>query len=217
MCWVFDTVHFVADDALNRKCGDYTTGVAIEGMDDGVVALGLGGAEIGHSFERIAPYFERARSAGLHSAPHAGETRGPESVWGALRVLGAERIGHGVRSIEDPELVTHLAEHNIPLEVCPTSNLRLGVYPDLASHPFRRLYDARVPVTINSDDPPLFNTTLDDEVALLDGPFGLGVEQCDEVLLNGVRYSFLPDGRKREMEAQFRAELAALKAEHLSS
>lgn len=215
MRWVFDMVHFAEDDALNRASGDYTTAVAIEGMDDGVVALGLGGPEIGHTFERIAPYFERARSAGLHSAPHAGETRGPESVWGALRMLGAERIGHGVRSIEDPALVAYLAEHRIPLEVCPTSNLCLDVYPNLASHPFRALHDAGVPVTLNSDDPPLFNTTVNDEVALMGEPFGLSVAQCDEVLLSGVRHSFLPEQRKRELEAAFRAELAALKAQHL--
>ncbi len=215
MAWVFDTVHFVEDPERTRKVAEYTASVAIEGAHDGVVALGLGGPEVGHSFERIAPYFEQARVAGLHSAPHAGETRGPESVWGALRMLGAERIGHGVRAIEDPALVAYLAEQRIPLEVCPTSNIRLGIYPTLAAHPLRRLYDAGVPVTINSDDPPLFNTTLDDEVGLLPGAFGLSVEQIDELLLNGVRYSFLPDERKQAMETEFRAELAALKREHL--
>ncbi len=214
LAWVFDTVHFVDDLERTRQVAEYTTTVAIDGMRDGVVALGLGGPEVGHSFERIAPYFERARAAGLHSAPHAGETRGPESVCGALRLLGAERIGHGVRAIEDPALVAYLAEHRTPLEVCPTSNLRLGVYPDLAAHPLRRLYDAGVPVTINSDDPPLFNTTLDDEVRLLADPFGLSVEQFDEVLLNGVRYSFLPDERKQALEAEFRGELDALKRIH---
>jgi len=216
LAWVFDTIHFVEDLDRTRRLAEYTTSVAIDGMRDGVVALGLGGPEAGHSFERIAPYFERARVAGLHSTPHAGETRGPESVWGALRLLGAERIGHGVRAIEDPNLVASLAERCIPLEVCPTSNLRLGIYPDLAAHPLRRLHDAGVPVTINSDDPPLFNTTLDDEVRLLADPFGLSVEQIDEVLLNGVRYSFLPDDRKQALEAEFRADLAALKRQHLA-
>jgi len=129
--------------------------------------------------------------------------------------LGAERIGHGVRAIEDPALVTYLAEHHMPLEVCPTSNIRLGVYPDLAAHPFRALHDAGVPLTINSDDPPLFNTTLNDEVILLDTAFGLGVAQIDEVLLEGVRCSFLPGERKRQMEGEFRKELAGLKAKHL--
>ncbi|MDQ2743319.1 MAG: adenosine deaminase, partial [Chloroflexota bacterium] len=106
-------------------------------------------------------------------------------------------------------------EHHIPLEVCPTSNIQLGIYPDLVAHPFRALYDAGVPLTINSDDPPLFNTTLNDEVILLDTAFGLGVSQIDEVLLEGVRCSFLPGERKRQMEGEFRKELAGLKAEHL--
>jgi len=215
MRWVFDTVHVVRDLELNQRAADYTTGVAIEGMSDGVVALGLGGPEIGHSFERLAPWSEKACAAGLHSVPHAGETLGPHSIWGCLRELGAERIGHGVRAIEDPALVAYLAEHQIPLEVCPTSNIRLGIYPDLEAHPFRALHDAGVPLTINSDDPPLFNTTLNDEVTLLDTAFGLDVTKIDEVLLNGVRCSFLPEDRKRQMEREFRGELDGLKATHL--
>lgn len=205
IAWVFDIVR----DA--PRYADYTTGVAIEGREDGVVALGLGGWEASHPPEPFAPWFERARAAGLHSVPHAGETAGPESVWGALRALGAERIGHGVRSIEDPALVEHLAERGVPLEVCPTSNLRLGVYGGLDEHPLPRLRSAGVALTINSDDPPLFNTTLNDEAALLAEPFGLGLAEIDEVLLSGVRHSFLPRERKRAMEAEFRAELAALK------
>jgi len=216
IAWVFDTIHFVEDEARTRTLADYTTSVAIEGMGDGVITLGLGGPEVGHSFERITPYFEKARAAGLHSAPHAGETAGPESVWGALRHLGAERIGHGVRSIEDPALVAHLAERRIPIEVCPTSNLRLGVFPGLAAHPLPALYRARVPVSVNSDDPPLFNTTLNDDAALLAAPFGFTVAEIDDILLNGVRHSFLPAERKQRMEAEFRAELDALKRTHLA-
>ena len=132
-------------------------------MSEGVVALGVVGLVTVSPPEAFAPWFDRARTAGLHVTPHAGETSGPESVWAALRVLGAERIGHGVRAVEDPALVAYLAEHHIALEVCPTSNVRLGVFPSLATHPLRRLYDAGVPVTVNSDDPPLFNTTLTDE------------------------------------------------------
>ena len=213
--WVFDLVHIVDDPALNRTGADYTTRVAIEGKEDGVVALGLGGPEIGHSFENIAAWFDQARAAGLHSAPHAGETRGPDSIWGALRVLGAERIGHGVRAIEDPLLVAYLAETGIPLEVCPTSNICLGVYPSLAEHPLPHLYAAGVALTVNSDDPPLFNTSLNDEAALLGDPFGLDVAGIDEILLNGVRHSFLPPERKQALEARHQQELASLKAAHL--
>lgn len=215
--WIFDIVRSVKDAARTDEMADYTTGAAIEGRRDGVVALGLGGAEVAHPPEPFAPWFARARAAGLHSAPHAGETVGPASVWGAIRALGAERIGHGVRAIEDPALVAYLVERGIPLAICPTSNLRLGVYPGYAAHPLRRLHEAGVIVTVNSDNPPLFDTTLDAEVALLAGPFGLDVATIDEILLNAVRHSFLPADRRRRLEAVVRAELAGLKAEHLAS
>jgi adenosine deaminase len=207
--WIFDIVRGIPDPDDLRRRADYTLAVALECMHDGVVALGLGGAEAAGPPEPFAPWFERARAAGLHSAPHAGETAGPESIWGAIRALGAERIGHGVRAIEDPALIEHLRDHQIPIEVNPTSNIRLGVYPSYAAHPLPRLYAAGVPLTVNSDDPPLFNTTLNEEVLLLDRAFHLDVAGIDEILLNGVRHSFLPEARKRELEATFRAEMMA--------
>ncbi|MGZ6390492.1 MAG: adenosine deaminase [Ktedonobacterales bacterium] len=212
--WIFDIVRDIADSARRVAAADYTTGVAIEGKNDGVVALGLGGAEQASPPEPFAPWFQRARDAGLHSAPHAGETEGPESVWGAIRALGAERIGHGVRSIEDAALVAYLAEHRIPLEVNPTSNLRLGVYRSLEEHPLRRLYDAGVFVTVNSDDPPVFNTTLNDEVQLLHSHMHFALPQIDAILLNAIRASFLPEERKRELETAALADMATLKAAH---
>jgi adenosine deaminase len=135
-------------------------------------------------------------------------------VWGAIRALDAERIGHGVRAIEDPALVAYLAEHRIPLEVNPTSNIRLGVYRGYDEHPLLRLYEAGVPLTVNSDDGPLFNTTLTNEVLLLASQFGLDLPRIDELLLNGVRHSFLPPERKAAMERNHRAQLDALKREH---
>ena len=125
--------------------------------------------------------------------------------------LGAERIGHGVRAIEDPELVNYLAEHRIPLEISPTSNISLGLYPDAASHPLKALHEAGVTVTVNSDDPPLFNTSLTDEACLLADPWGFSRETIDEILLNGIRFSFLPDDRRKSMETEFRNEMRALR------
>lgn len=215
--WVFDIIRNVSDPQLNAKYSDYTTSLAIENRERGVVSLGLGGAEVGYPSERFEAYFDLARAAGLHSNPHAGETVGPESVWSAIRLLGAERIGHGVRSIEDPELVAYLAEHQIPIEVNPTSNVRLGVYPNLGSHPLRRLYEAGVPLSVNSDDPPLFNTTLNEEVATLAGEFAFDIGTIDDILLNGVRHSFLLPEQKSALEQRFREEMAALKVEHLES
>lgn len=206
--WVFDLVR---NDYPERERFDYTTDVAIEGMDDGVVALGLGGMEEGYPPAPFVPWFDRARSAGLHSAPHAGEHAGPDSIRSAIEDLGAERIGHGVRAIEDPELVEYLAAHRIPLEISPTSNISLGLYPDAASHPLKVLHEAGVTVTVNSDDPPLFNTTLTDEACLLADPWGFSMDTIDEILLNGIRFSFLPDVRKESMETEFRNEMRVLR------
>lgn len=220
IAWIFDIsrrasiARHAALAVTGQELADYTVGVAIEGMRDGVVALGLGGLEPGYPPEPFAPYFDRARGAGLHSTPHAGETAGPASVWGAITALGAERIGHGIRSVEDPALLDVLAERGIPLEVCPTSNVRLGVVPDHARHPLPRLLAAGVAVTVNTDDPPLFNTTLNDELTLLAQAFGLGTPEIDTVILNAVRHSFLPPARRLALEASFRTELAALKSTH---
>ncbi len=202
-------------DAEIRRWAAYTVDVAIESMGDGLVALGLAGPEAGYPPESYVEYFERGRAAGLHSYPHAGEHAGPESVRGALVSLGAERIAHGVRAVEEPALVAEIAERGIALDVCPTSNICLGVAPSLAEHPLPKLLSAGVAVTIASDDPPMFNTTLNDDVALLADPFGLNVATIDEILLNGVRHSFLPPERKRGLEASYRAELDALKPAHL--
>lgn len=209
--WVFD----IARSTRNRLA-DYTTQVAIEAQSEGVVALGLGGQEVGYPPEEFAPYFAQARAAGLRSTPHAGELVGPASVWGALKSLEADRLGHGVRSIEDPALVKHLAKEAIPLEINPTSNLCLGVYPSLDEHPLRRLQAEGVTFTINTDDPALFNTTLNQEIALLAGPLGFELPVIEEILLNGIRHSFLPPQRKAELEANFRAEMAELRAAHVN-
>ncbi len=211
--WIFSIIRHLPD---RDRHADYTTAVAIEGRADGVVALGLAGGEEGHPPEPFAPWFDRARAAGLHSAPHAGETVGPTSIWGAVRALGAERIAHGVRAIEDPSLVAHLATQQIALDIVPYSNLRLGIYPSLAAHPLPRLHAAGVPLTVGSDDPPLFDTTLNDDTALLAEPFGLDRAACDTILLDGIRHSFLPAARRQALEATFRAELTTLAATHLA-
>jgi adenosine deaminase len=213
MRWVFDIVRDVRGEAERRKRADFTTRVALECKRDGVVALGLGGNEDGYPPEDFAPWFERALSEGLHSVPHAGENAGPASVWGALRILGAQRIGHGVRAIEDPDLVRHLAQQRIPLEVCPGSNICLGIYPDFAAHPLSRLYRAGVQLSVNSDDPPLFNVTLNEDVERLHSAFGLELDAIDEILLNGVRHSFLSPERRQALEAEFRAEMLQLRQE----
>ena len=217
LAWVLDIPRNLSfDKDTGRYTGaasDPTVEMALDWRGRGVVALGLGGYEIGAPPEPFAEAFERARSGGLHSAPHAGEHMGPESVWGAIQALGAERIGHGVRAIEDPALVSYLAERQIPIELNPTSNIRLGVFPDFQSHPLRRFWDEGVYTTVNSDDPPLFNTTLNQEYQLLVDAFGFDVEALEQISLNALRASFLPANRKNAMEREFLTEFAQLRQE----
>jgi aminodeoxyfutalosine deaminase len=189
MRWIVD-VNRSVPETERAYWADQALELAIGGRGAGVVAFGLSGPEAGNPPEPFAPWFERARAAGLHSVPHAGELAGPESIWGAIRALHAERISHGVRAAEDPALVAHLAERRIVLDVCPTSNVCLGVVPSLATHPLRRLHESGVPITVNSDCPPMFGSTLTDEVALLHGPLGLDAAAASEVVANGVRYGF---------------------------
>ncbi|MFN8516518.1 MAG: adenosine deaminase [Chloroflexia bacterium] len=209
--WVFDIVRFPIELVDRHDRADYTTAVAIECMNDGVVGIGLGGTEAGAPPEPFAPWFDRARAAGLRSVPHAGETVGPESIWGSLRALGAERIGHGVRCIEDPALVAELRERQIPLEVSPTSNVCLGVAPSLAGHQLPQLLAEGLYVTLNSDDPPMFNTTLTDEYLRCAATFGWGTDEIGALALNSVRAALLPDAERAAMERAFRAEFAALR------
>jgi adenosine deaminase len=182
-----------------------------DNLGDGLVGFGLGGTEVGNPASRYADVFRWARDAGGRLTLHAGETVGPESVRDALAV-GAERIGHGVRASEDPELVAELAARGVVLEVSPTSNVRLGVYPDYAAHPFRQLHEAGVPVTINSDDPPMFATTLTNEYLVAAEQFGYSLDELAAFSLRAVEAAFLPDATRAALVASFRRELDALQA-----
>lgn len=149
---------------------------AAETAGDWIVGLGMGGDEtMGHQGD-FAYAFDMAREAGLRLTTHAGEFAGPRSVYEAIHDLGVERIGHGVRAIEDPALVRELAERRITLEICPGSNLALGLYADMKSHPIARLRDAGVRVTVSSDDPPFFHTTMRREYDMLADAFGWDAE-----------------------------------------
>ena len=168
---------------------------------DGVVALGLG-ADERFPPEPYGPVFQRALGAGLHSVPHAGEAAGPASVWGALRSLGAERIGHGVRALEDPLLVAELRDRQVPLEVCVTSNVETAVVPSLGQHPLRQLLDAGLVVTLNSDDPAMFNSPLLGEYELARETFSMTDEELSAIALAGVRASFMESESKVRLEAE---------------
>jgi aminodeoxyfutalosine deaminase len=202
--------------SISAEDGLLVAGWAIDAMDDGVIALGLGGPEIGNPPEKFAAAFARARAAGMPSVPHAGETVGPESIWGALRALDAVRIGHGVRCLEDRALVAELRERQIPLEVCPTSNVCLGVAPSIAEHQLPHLIAEGLYVTLNSDDPPMFNTTLTDEYLTVTSAYGWGAGELERLALNALRAALLPAAERAALEARFTAEFARLRAEHLA-
>lgn len=170
---------------------------------NGVVGIGLGGSEASFPPELFADAYRAARQAGLRVTAHAGEAAGPASVWGALRSLEVERVGHGIRSIEDPALVEHLAARRIPLEVCPLSNLATGVVADLAAHPIRRLHDAGVLVTVSTDDPAMFGNTLVEDLAGLMDVHAFTPAEIQRLVLNAVDASWLPAARRRAMSTEF--------------
>ncbi|MFY1632624.1 adenosine deaminase [Solwaraspora sp. WMMB335] len=195
--WCFD----IPGEA-GLPAAEETLRISLTQAPDGLISFGLGGPEIGVPRPQFKPYFDQARAAGLHSVPHAGETTGPQTIWDAIRELGAERIGHGISCVRDPELVAFLADRRIPLEVCPTSNVRTGAIAALAAHPLAEMLTAGLMVTINSDDPPMFGTTLNHEYAVAAQLAGGGVERLAELARNGVSAAFLPPADQARLLAE---------------
>jgi adenosine deaminase/aminodeoxyfutalosine deaminase len=182
--WIFDAVRqFGAEHAMQ------VAELAAARVNQGVVAFGIGGSEERGPANWFGEVFAFARKSGLRLVAHAGETMGPESIWGALE-LGAERIGHGIAAARDESLMRHLRDRDIPLEVCVTSNLVTGVVKDVREHPLRRLFDAGVPIVLNSDDPAMFGCTLTGEYRLAAREFGFTEQELRGVAENGFRYAF---------------------------
>jgi adenosine deaminase len=171
---------------------------------DGVCALGVAGEEWRGTAE-YEPAFRRALDSGVPVIAHAGETCGPEVIWDSLKYAGATRIGHGVRCLEDLALVAELRQRQIPLEVCPSSNVCLGVFPSLAEHPVKKLMDEGLYVTLNSDDPPMFDTTLTDEFHRVKDTFGLSFEDCRQLSIRAARAALVDDATKQRLVDQINA------------
>lgn len=200
-------VRFIAD--VSREMTQDLEGVlpfALAGRErNGLfVALGIGGIEVGYPAELFTDIFAQARAAGLHVIAHAGETGPASSVWGAIRSLEAERIGHGVRSLDDPALIEYLRQTRLPLEVCPNSNYCLKVVDADQPHPIRHLVDAGVYVTLNSDDPAMFSTDLNNEYLTLAGQ-GFSWEELWQLNLNTLEASFLPAADKARYRERWQA------------
>ena len=182
--WIFDAVRQFGVEPAMRVAE-----LAAERLGEGVIAYGIGGSEEWGPAEWFTEVFAFARRSGLRLTAHAGESMGPESVWAALR-LGAERIGHGIAAARDAELMRHLRKHDIPLEICITSNLVTGVVTRLEEHPVRCLFDAGVPIVLNTDDPAMFGCSLTEEYRLAARAFQFSETELRGIAENGFRYAF---------------------------
>jgi aminodeoxyfutalosine deaminase len=197
MQWIYD---IPGESGL--PAADATLEYALKHPTDGLVGFGLGGPEVGVPRPQFQPHFDAARAAGLRSVPHAGETTGPQTVWDALNLLGAERIGHGTSAAQDPELLAHLAAAGIPLEVCPSSNIATRAVTSLDEHPITAFRDAGVVVTVNSDDPPMFGTTLNREYEIAAELLGLDEDGVRDLAKAAVQAAFLDDASKASLCAE---------------
>ena len=167
-----------------------------------LIGITLGGSEHRFPPAQFKSLYDRAREKGLRLSVHAGEALGPHSVWDAVNILGAERIGHGIRSIEDQKLIIHLADKRIPLEVCPTSNIYTGICRDYESHPLPLLHSAGVPISLNTDDPTFLYTTLVDECRHA-RDMGISETGIVQILADSFQHAFMPESRKRAFLKQF--------------
>jgi adenosine deaminase len=195
------------------EVGEMVAAWVIDRYGDGVIALGLAGPEKGNPPMKFREAFKHVKDAGIPCVLHAGETDGPASIWNAIEVAEPVRIGHGVRAIEDPRLVEYLQRTQLPLEVCPTSNICLGVFPTMAEHCLPQLIGHGLRISINSDDPPMFNTTLVGEYLACSRFFGWDRAAIQKLVLDAFDVSLLPASEKRVMRERIQANFAVLDSE----
>ncbi|MBA7627491.1 Aminodeoxyfutalosine deaminase [subsurface metagenome] len=182
----------------------------IEEKGDNIVTVDIGGSERGFPPEPYMPVYGRAREMGLHLVAHAGEAAGPESIWGAVKQLDVERIGHGTSAIKDPELMAYIRDNGVTIETCPVSNVRTNAVPSVREHPVRAFYDGGIRVTVNSDDPSMFGTDMNNEYVQLQEQLGFTVPELFQISLNAVDSAFLPDEEKNRLREKFHEEIDRL-------
>lgn len=176
---------------------------------DSIIGIGLGGQEIGHPCAEYQSVFEKARAEGLHVVAHAGEEVGPESIWDALRLLNSERIGHGTSAMQDGELMDHLKETGVPLEICPTSNVITKKYVKRYNkHPIREFFDRGLVVTVNTDDPILFSIELDDEYNNMVEHLNFTKPELNQLFRNNVNATFLNTKEKKAALTRIEAAMS---------
>ncbi len=205
--WILDCVRQFGPELAQR-----TAELAEEFRDQGVVAVGLGGDEKSLKMKEYQEIFSWARAHRLYIHVHAGEIGDAQQVWDALLVLGANRIGHGIQSARDSKLMDYLLQHAIGLDVCLTSNLRTGAWKPISANPFGLLFRRGVPVSLNTDDPGLFQTSLTEEYQKAVRFFQLTQEEVHRIVLQGIRLSFLPHNEKMVFMKQFQEEIRQLSA-----
>jgi adenosine deaminase/aminodeoxyfutalosine deaminase len=194
--WIFDAVRHFGVEAAERVLDDT---LALRRKSANIIGIGLGGDERRAPPQQFRDIYRRAAAEGLRTTVHAGETAGPESIWPALLELKVDRIGHGLRAVEDPALVGYLAEHQVTVEVCLSSNVKTGCCPSLKQHSLRALFEAGVPVTLNTDDPEMFHTDLGREYQIAQDVLRFSDADLRILAQNSFRGSFLPPGRKAEL------------------
>jgi adenosine deaminase len=168
----------------------------------GIIGVGIGGSEQDYPPETFEEVYARARKLGFRTSAHAGEAAGPQSVWGAIRCLQVDRIGHGTRVEEDEQLLDYLVEHRTPIEMCPLSNVRTGVVKSYAEHPVRRYFDRGINMSVNTDDPKMFGNSLAEEFKLLVDEKGFAPEEIKSLVLGSVEMSWMSDDKKQAMTAR---------------
>ncbi len=198
LLWIFDAVrHFGVEEAQRviEVAVAFRERQIVATGESSIVGIGIGGDERRAAAKEFRAVYQYAREHGLHLTAHAGETEGPDSMWGALNIK-AERLGHGLHALEDPELMEHLVEKQVPVEVCISSNVATGCCARIEDHPVKKLFDAGVMITLNTDDPAMFHTSLAREYQLAQDVFGFTEEQLREIARNSFEASFLPAEKK---------------------
>jgi adenosine deaminase len=194
-------VDFCRDRGIENAEKNLAEIAEVKGL--GVIGFTIGGSEQKYPPGPFAAVYKKARKLGFHTSAHAGEAAGPESVWSAIRDLKVERIGHGTRICEDPALEEYVIKNRIPLEICPISNVKTRVVDSLENHPVRRYFEKGAVVTINTDDPKMFGNSLAEEYRTLHSRLGFSLKDIQEVIINGIRSSWLPDNEKNTLAASF--------------
>ncbi len=215
----FDTdvkLIMIVERQMGVKHAAHVESLAEKYMDKGVVGLDLANDEFHYPPGPYAKVFQKAKAAGLHITVHAGEAGGPDNVRVSIEDLKADRIGHGVRTYQDPEVEKLVREKQIPLEMCPTSNVQTGAIDSLEHHPFKKYYQEGIPVTINTDDPGVSDITLTDDYQKIVNQFGFSIDDVERFIMNGIDAAFLPKEEREAMKVKYHKEIEAITNKYLS-